>query len=238
MELSTIKAVAKIKSMFRTPKTLSTVDFSGIKLQCLASDVVELSKDSLSKLEQEVMNSLRELKVESARIICENGELAEDLKYVGTETKCRLETELSDAELLAKTKNSICIHNHPGNDCMLSANDIMVMSACKYRKMVVCTPKGDYCYLERPLVMTPEQEEAFDYAARMLKQDAKAKLLSLESKNLSNKKIEQQYEEWMNNVLCNLASNLGFKYERFTSCSNTSKSPLQLLRRFAAYVFR
>lgn len=236
MELS-LKALARVKSILQKPKTLSTVDFSGVKLQRLASDVVELSKDSLSKLEQEVMNSLRKLKVESARIISENGELVEDLKYVGTKTRCELQTKLSTEELLAKTKNAICIHNHPENDCMLSTNDIVVMSACKYRKMVVCTPKGDYCYLERPLVITPEQEEAFDYAARKLKHDAEAKLSELKSKKLSDKKMKQQYQDWMDNVLCNLARNLEFKYERFTSCSNTSKSPLQLLRRFAAYVF-
>lgn len=209
-----VKSILQAKS----PVLMEVENIAGLKLKPLVSDTVQIAKNKFTKLEQELMDNIKHLKTEDARIIDENGKFVKEFKFIGDETNCKIDPKLSInidfyIEILPKLKNSTFIHNHPFNT-PLSANDVHYMSLNKIKKMMACTFKEGYSYLERMSAISTKQEKNFEKATAKLVKKEMAQIKKLaHTKGITNIERMNRLNDWRYKKIGKVADKFELKFE-------------------------
>ena len=119
----------------------------------LTEDVVQLSENNAEKLfsslEKNIINKIKSGKIETAKVIDKNGNLVNDIKFIGDRYSVRISPECIFRDgIMDKFIDATYVHNHPFN-APLSSNDIYQMALLKLKKMVACTSDGGYSLMRR-----------------------------------------------------------------------------------------
>lgn len=132
-----------------------------------------------SSLEKNIINKIKNGTIETARVIDKNGNLVNDIKFIGDKYSVRLSPEYIFREgALDKFVDATYIHNHPFNS-PLSSNDIYQMALLKLKKMVACTSDGGYSIMQRLKPISEINYSAFVDAAGRLISEEMQKMKSL-----------------------------------------------------------
>lgn len=116
----------------------------------IKQETSSLSRETdFSPLEKDMMKEIKSGKIETAKVIDKNGNLVNDIEFIGDRYSVRISPECIFRDgVMDKFIDATYIHNHPFN-AHLSSNDIYQMAMQKIKKMVACTSDGGYSLMRR-----------------------------------------------------------------------------------------
>ena len=219
----TIETVAKYVKNCGVKSTLQVKPpklkgFNLAELKPLISDIVSSTKSKFSKLEQEIMNSIKSLKIENGHLIDKNGILRKDLKFIGDESRCKLDPEQFKNPAFSATlkqifEDSTFIHNHPCK-APLSATDFYFMASRRMKKIIATTPDGGYSFIERARNWTETKHRDFQSACcdLVVKVYAETKKLA-STRGITNVERMNRFNEFKHKEFEKITSDFGLKFE-------------------------
>jgi len=114
-------------------------------------DVFSKTKRYFTTIEKDLMEILRPLRKEDARVLDAQGELIKELKFIGDEYSCRIDPKvlMNDIGLIERIKGGTLIHNHVF-EAVLSMEDLSNLFSKGVRKVIATTPGGGHSFIELP----------------------------------------------------------------------------------------
>ncbi len=225
-----VKATGKTSILQTKPVRINNT--SNLKyLPKIENDIIDFSNKNrvqdniFTSLEKEIIDKIKLNKTEHATIIDKNGNIAEDLNFIGNKNNVFLfPAILFDDNAMAKFKDSTFIHNHT-SDISLSSTDINSMVSLKIKKIIACTPSGGYSIMERKIPIEKMDYEKFTDSTKKLVAKEIAEIKSLgKIRGITNLQRLELLNKWRESRFKSFADEFGLEFKNNVSTMNNKNN--------------
>ncbi len=209
---------------------ITAVTEEGKYTASLTEDIVQLGQTKFQKLfsapETDLINQIKGGQIENAKVIDKNGNLANNIKFIGDKYSVRISPECAFNDGVIDTFiDSTYIHNHPLN-APLSSNDLYQMAILKIKKMVACTADGGYSIMQRNKPISEMDYNAFIKAAESLNSEEIRQMKALSKiRGITDLQRMEMLNQWRYERFNAFADEFGLEFQNNINTINNKINP-------------